>query len=113
MAEDSKSRYASYRVDPDLQELHRVLAWQVVRCEIHFRTSYLLRASSQVWDDHEVADNTWAHGSADSNDTIQGQIGDFQFSARKANAVRAYYEWMPIRQVDTDDKLRYAEERTV
>lgn len=28
------------------------------------------------------------------------------FSQRKANAVRAYFEWMPIRQVDTDDKLR-------
>lgn len=58
----------------------------------------------------EVADNTWgtgyAGGSADSNNTIQGQIGDNQFSARKANAVRAYYEWMPIRQTDTDDKLR-------
>ncbi|KAK4695693.1 alkaline phosphatase D, partial [Phenoliferia sp. Uapishka_3] len=87
------SRYASilvnqYRMDPDLQELHRVLAWQT------------------VWDDHEIADNTWAHGSANSNDTIYGQIGDYQFSARKANAVRAYFEWMPIRQVDTDDKLR-------
>ncbi|KAM0755248.1 hypothetical protein T439DRAFT_322289 [Meredithblackwellia eburnea MCA 4105] len=86
--QDYRDRYASYRVDPDLQELHRVLAWQA------------------VWDDHEVADNTWAHGSADSNDTLQGQVGDYQFSARKANAVRAYFEWMPIRQVETDDKLR-------
>lgn len=86
--QDYRDRHAQYRSDVDLQELHRKLAWQV------------------VWDDHEVADNTWHSGSADSNDTIQGQVGDFQFSQRKANAVRAYYEWMPIRQVATDDKLR-------
>ncbi|KAI5479609.1 hypothetical protein MNV49_003346 [Pseudohyphozyma bogoriensis] len=86
--QDYRDRYAQYRTDPDLQELHRTLAWQA------------------VWDDHEVADNTWAKGSADSNDTLQGQVGDYQFSERKAKAVRAYYEWMPIRQVDTDDKLR-------
>jgi alkaline phosphatase D len=46
-----------------------------------------------VWDDHEVADNTWKWGSADSNNTLQGQVGDYEFSERKANAVRAYYEW--------------------
>lgn len=42
----------------------------------------------------EVADNTWARGSADSNNTLQGQIGGYEFSERKANAVRAYYEWL-------------------
>ncbi|KAF7565679.1 PhoD, Phosphodiesterasealkaline phosphatase D [Pyrenophora tritici-repentis] len=26
--------------------------------------------------------------------------------SRKMNAVRAYFEWMPIRQVDMDDNLR-------
>lgn len=86
--QDYRDRYASYRLDPDLQELHRKVAWQT------------------VWDDHEVADNSYKSGSADSNNTIQGQIGDFKFSERKANAVRAYYEWMPIRQIETDDKLR-------
>ncbi|KAK4703749.1 alkaline phosphatase D, partial [Phenoliferia sp. Uapishka_3] len=86
--QDYRDRFAQYRLDKDLQELHRVLAWQV------------------VWDDHDVADNAWAHGTADSNDTMRGQVGDYQFSGRKANAVIAYFEWMPIRQVDTDDKLR-------
>ncbi|KAK4056502.1 hypothetical protein OIO90_002349 [Microbotryomycetes sp. JL221] len=86
--EDYRDRIAGYRLDPDLQELHRKVAWQT------------------VWDDHEVADNTYKDGSADSNNTIQGQIGDYKFSERKANAVRAYYEWLPIRQVDSDDKLR-------
>ncbi|KAM0788688.1 hypothetical protein ACM66B_002785 [Microbotryomycetes sp. NB124-2] len=85
--QDYRDRHAGYRLDPDLQELHRKMAWQV------------------VWDDHEVADNTYKAGSADSNNTIQGQIGDYQFSDRKANAVRAYYEWLPIRQI-SDEKLR-------
>lgn len=45
-------------------------------------------------------------GSADSNDTLAGQVSGHSFSERKANAVRAYYEFLPIRQVDTDSQLR-------
>lgn len=32
--------------------------------------------------------------------------GGVAFDARKANAVRAYFEWMPLRQVEMDDNLR-------
>lgn len=32
--------------------------------------------------------------------------GGVSFDQRKMNAVRAYFEWMPIRQVDMDDNLR-------
>jgi alkaline phosphatase D len=32
--------------------------------------------------------------------------GGVSVDQRKMNAVRAYYEWMPIRQVDMDDNLR-------
>lgn len=32
--------------------------------------------------------------------------GGVTFKQRKANAVRAYFEWLPIRQVDMDDNLR-------
>lgn len=46
----------------------------------------------------ELGDQTWGQayqgGTSDTNNTIQGQVGDFQYSGRKANAVRAYYEWM-------------------
>ncbi|RSH92955.1 hypothetical protein EHS25_008403 [Saitozyma podzolica] len=83
-----RQRYATYRSDPDLQLLHQLHAWQL------------------VWDDHEVADNTWKSGSADSNDTIKGSYNGTSFTQRKANAVKAYFEWLPIRTVDTDDKLR-------
>lgn len=59
-----------------------------------------------VWDDHEVADNSWKSGSADSNDTAQGTIDGVTFTKRKRAAVRAYFEYMPIRQVNTTDDLR-------
>ncbi|THH20670.1 hypothetical protein EW146_g707 [Bondarzewia mesenterica] len=61
------------------------------------------------YDDHEVADNSWKAGTADSNDTATGcsfSPSGACFTDRKLAAVRAYHEWMPIRQVATDDKLR-------
>jgi len=54
-----------------------------------------------IWDDHEVADNGYKAGTADSNDTAAGTIDGVRFTDRKANAVKAYFEWMPIRQVDS------------
>ncbi|CAD6949810.1 unnamed protein product [Tilletia controversa] len=60
-----------------------------------------------VPDDHEVADNTWKGGSADSNNTAAGTISGVTFTQRKLAAVQAYHEWMPIRQVDTTDGLRF------
>lgn len=67
-----------------------------------------------MWDDHDVADNTYRDGMADQNNTeasfVQYDIeygGEYvAFEQRKMNAVRAYFEWMPIRQVDMDDNLR-------
>lgn len=57
-----------------------------------------------------MADNAWKAGTADSNDTASGcefasGLG-ICFTDRKLAAVRAYHEWMPIRQVQADDKLR-------
>lgn len=57
----------------------------------------------------QVADNSWKAGTADSNDTALGcsfSPSGACFSDRKLAAVRAYHEWMPIRQVVPDDKLR-------
>jgi hypothetical protein len=47
--------------------------------------------------------------SADMNNTEESfnTFGGIAFDQRKANAARAYFEWMPIRQVDLDDNLRY------
>ncbi|ODO01897.1 hypothetical protein L198_02626 [Cryptococcus wingfieldii CBS 7118] len=86
--DDYRQRYKTYRSDPDLQLLHQKHAWQL------------------IWDHHEVADNTWMSGSADSNDTITGTYYNVSFTQRKANAVKVYFEWLPIRTVETDDSLR-------
>lgn len=61
-----------------------------------------------VWDDHEVADNVYRDGSSELNNTEDSFLKDGGVSVdqRKMNAVRAYFEWMPIRQVDMDDNLR-------
>ena len=69
------------------------------------------RLTNESRDDHEVADNTWKAGSADSNDTALGcsfskTASGVCYTDRKLAAVRAYHEWMPIRQVKADDKLR-------
>ena len=34
------------------------------------------------------------------------EFGGISFDQRKMNAVRAYFEWMPLRQIDMDDNLR-------
>ncbi|NNC72694.1 MAG: alkaline phosphatase D family protein [Sphingomonadaceae bacterium] len=65
-------RYASYRADPDLAALHRNFP-MIAR-----------------WDDHEVANNSWAHG-AENHQPDEGN-----YEMRKAAALRAYRDWMPV-----------------
>jgi alkaline phosphatase D len=73
-ASDYHRRYASYRDDPDLQELHRVKPWIT------------------VWDDHELANDTYDGGAENHDPATQGA-----WSERLAQAVQAYLDWMPIR----------------
>ncbi|QDS72810.1 hypothetical protein FKW77_006619 [Venturia effusa] len=93
---DYRKRHAQYRADLDSIESFGSYAW------------------IPVWDDHEVADNTYRDGMADQNNTeasfaqydIEYGGERVSFDQRKMNAVRAYFEWMPIRQVEMDDNLR-------
>ncbi|MDL0431022.1 alkaline phosphatase D family protein [Marinobacter sp. TBZ242] len=73
--EDYRRRYAIYRSDDNLRELHRKVPFIV------------------VWDDHEVANDTWKNGAENHDD------GEGDFNDRKLDALRAYFEWMPIRPV--------------
>ena len=86
---DYRRRHAQYRTDPDLQASHIRFPW------------------IPVWDDHEVADNTYKDGMAElqNNEASFTAVG-ISVDQRKMNAVRAYFEWMPIRQVDMEDNLR-------
>ncbi|HKU15508.1 MAG TPA: alkaline phosphatase D family protein [Steroidobacteraceae bacterium] len=83
--DDYRLRYALYRSDPDLQEVHR---------QHPFIT---------VWDDHESANNSWRDG-AENHDPDQGE-GEWQ--TRRRNAVQAYNEFMPIRSSSLSDDSIY------
>ncbi|TFK38210.1 PhoD-like phosphatase-domain-containing protein [Crucibulum laeve] len=88
---DYRQRLNQYRTDPNLRVAHQIAPWIT------------------VWDDHEVADNAWKAGTTTSNDTGAGckwSPSGACFTDRKMAAVRAYHEWMPIRQVDAADQLR-------
>ncbi|OCH85316.1 hypothetical protein OBBRIDRAFT_891256 [Obba rivulosa] len=88
---DYRQRLNQYRTDSSLILAHQNAPWIT------------------VWDDHEVADQSWKAGTADSNDTLIGcsfSPSGACFTDRKLAGVRAYHEWMPIRQVDVSDKLR-------
>ena len=66
-----RQRYASYRVDPALQELHRRFPM------------------ISIWDDHEFANDAWTGGA----ENHQPDEGDWQ--ARKAIARQVHGEWLP------------------
>ncbi|GJE95207.1 alkaline phosphatase D family protein [Phanerochaete sordida] len=90
---DYRQRLGQYRTDPGLIDAHLAGPWITV----------------WVCDDHEVADQSWKAGTANSNDTTIGcnfSASGACFTDRKLAGVRAYHEWMPIRQVDVNDKLR-------
>jgi alkaline phosphatase D len=70
---DYRLRYASYRRDPHLMELHRRFPMVV------------------IWDDHEVANNSWKDG-ASNHGPDEGS-----WEARAAAGMRAFREWLPMR----------------
>jgi alkaline phosphatase D len=74
---DYRARHAQYRSDPDLQALHAALPMIA------------------VWDDHEISNDTWSGGAENHQPATEGE-----FAARRAAALRAYHEWMPVRLPD-------------
>ncbi|WP_273047774.1 alkaline phosphatase D family protein [Pseudoalteromonas sp.] len=78
---DYRKRYANYRLDGNLQAAHSHCAFIT------------------VWDDHEVANDTWRDGAQNHN----SDEGDF--SERKLQALQAYFEWMPIRNVADKERI--------
>ncbi len=74
---DYYQRYATYHTDPDLLELRRV------------------KPICVVWDDHEIANNTWKNGAQNHQPATEGAFAD-----RIAAASKAYFDWMPIRRPD-------------
>jgi alkaline phosphatase D len=71
---DYRIRHGRYKTDPDLQALHA--AAPVVA----------------IWDDHEIANDTWSGGAENHTEGAEGA-----WAARQSAAKQAYFEWMPVR----------------
>ena len=74
--QDYRERHAQYKADPDSQEVHRQHPFIV------------------TWDDHEFTNNAWNSGAQNHN----VDQGEGEWAARRAAAMQAYFEWMPIRE---------------
>ena len=72
--DDYRRRHAQVKADPDMQAAHA-------------RAAFIC-----VWDDHEVANDSWIGGAENHQPENEGD-----WTARKAAAMQAYFEWMPIR----------------
>lgn len=78
--EDYRTRYSHYRLDSDLREIHRQYPFIV------------------IWDDHESANDSWYGGAENHTPASEGPWSD-----RKAAAIRANEEWIPMRKPDPND----------
>jgi len=81
--DDYRKRYAQYRSDPDSKTFHA--AMPVIA----------------VWDDHEVANDTFKNGAENHTEGAEGR-----FTERRAAAVQAWHEWLPVRAPDAKDLLK-------
>lgn len=72
---DYRQRHAQYKTDPSLQAMHA--AKPLLAC----------------WDDHESANNPWAGGAQNHQSDSEGD-----WAARREASIRAYFEWMPVRE---------------
>ena len=72
--DDYRQRHAQYKSDADSKAMHARLPMIA------------------VWDDHEIANDTYKDGAQNHSVATEGS-----WQARKAAALQAYHEWMPIR----------------
>ena len=70
-----RARHALYRTDANLQALHRDNPF------------------INIWDDHEIANDAWTDGAENHQPDEEGP-----WKARKKAGVRAFYEWLPVRE---------------
>lgn len=71
---DYRARHAQVKADADAQAMHA------------------RAATVAVWDDHELANDAWVDGAENHQPATEGD-----WAKRKAAAMQAYFEWMPIR----------------
>lgn len=73
--DEYRQRHAQYKTDPNLQAAHAAAPWIT------------------IWDDHESTNNSTRDDAQNHQPETEGD-----WTERKAAAVRAYFEWMPIRE---------------
>lgn len=73
--QDYVMRHAQYKRDRELQALH---------------ARFPMIA---VWDDHEITNDAWREGAENHTTATEGD-----YLLRKQNAIRAYFNWMPLRE---------------
>jgi alkaline phosphatase D len=71
---DYRKRHAQYKSDADLKVFHARMPMIA------------------VWDDHEIANDAYKDGAENHTVATEGS-----YAARRAVALQAYHEWMPIR----------------
>ena len=81
---DYRTRYAQYHRDEDLQAAHAAHPFIV------------------VWDDHEIANDSWQNGAQNHNPDTEGSFAD-----RRLAAIQAWHEWLPVRPPTTMDDIIY------
>lgn len=82
---DYRLWHSQYKLDPDMRAIFQQYPW------------------IQIWDDHDVANNSWNSGAQNHNAATEGN-----WYVRKDAAFEAYYEWLPIReQAPSDDSTMY------
>lgn len=77
---DYRMRHAQYKRDADLQAMHRQ------------------HPMIAIWDDHEITNDAWKDGAQNHTEGAEGV-----WAERVAQALKAYYEWMPTRVPDASD----------
>jgi alkaline phosphatase D len=86
---DYRRRHAQYKADSQTQAAHARAPWIV------------------VWDDHETCNDSYATGGQNHQPETEGD-----WNTRKAVALKAYYEWMPIREPAAGQSLAEAAMRS-
>ena len=81
---DYRVRYSYYRLDPMLRNVHQQHPF------------------INIWDDHEFANDANKYGAQNHQSATEGS-----WEVRKANAHKAYFEWMPIRANNMEEYRLY------
>ncbi|MBY0422020.1 MAG: alkaline phosphatase D family protein [Parvularculaceae bacterium] len=74
---DYRARHAQYKADAASRAMHAA------------------HPLIPIWDDHEVANDSWSEGAENHDPATEGE-----YAARKRAALQAYFEWMPVREPD-------------